>query len=101
MRVAGDLQAVAREALPFEHTHLFNQDLGIHNDPVADDRYGVFVHDARGNEVQRKLLVAAYHGMPGVVAALIADDEIEFAGDEVRDLALAFVTPLRADQNYV
>ena len=101
MRVAGDLQAVAREALPFEHAHLFDQDLRIHNDPVADDRYGVFVHDARGNEVQRELLVAAYHGMSGVVATLIADDEIEFAGDEVRDLALAFVTPLRADQNYV
>ena len=36
-------------------------------------------------------------GVPGVVAALVADDEIRLLRQEVRDLALAFVAPLGTD----
>ena len=35
-------------------------------------------------------------GMPGVRAALIADDGIGIAGQDIDDLALAFVAPLGA-----
>ena len=36
------------------------------------------------------------HGVPGVVAALIARDGRELRREHVDDLALAFVAPLRA-----
>ena len=40
-------------------------------------------------------------GVPGVVAALAADDDVRLAGEDVDDFAFAFVAPLGADQNCV
>jgi hypothetical protein len=37
--------------------------------------------------------------MAGVVAALKAHDDVRVVGEEIDDLALAFVTPLRPDDN--
>jgi len=36
--------------------------------------------------------------MASVVAALIADHALHFFGEEVSDLALAFITPLGTDE---
>ncbi len=46
-------------------------------------------------------LVAVDDGVPGVVAALAADDDLRRAGEHVDDFALAFVTPLRPYENDV
>jgi hypothetical protein len=35
--------------------------------------------------------------VPGVRAAVVADDSVVLAGEEVDDLALAFIAPLEAD----
>ena len=40
-------------------------------------------------------------GVAGVVAALAADDDVGLLGQNVDDLAFAFVAPLGADQNCV
>ena len=74
------------------------------------DHAGRIDHDARGDDAcdagredaarqQRKLidLVADDDGVPGVRAALIADDEVVLAGEDVDDLALGFVAPLQTD----
>ncbi len=37
--------------------------------------------------------------MPGVWAALVAADEVRVEGQQVDDLALAFVSPLRTDDH--
>jgi hypothetical protein len=37
------------------------------------------------------------NGMAGVVAALIASDDVKMWRKQVDDLALAIITPLRAD----
>ena len=39
------------------------------------------------------------HGVPGVVAALVAGDDGERLGEQVDDLALALVAPLGADDD--
>ena len=49
--------------------------------------------------MKRQLLVAVDNGMACVVAALITDDVIVFASNEIGDLAFAFVAPLGANQN--
>src|SRR5438876_952421 len=41
------------------------------------------------------------HGMPGVVTALIARHDRKVRGQQVDDLAFAFVAPLRAQDGYV
>ena len=38
-----------------------------------------------------------YQRMPGIVSSLESDHGIGLLGEKVNDLALAFVTPLRAD----
>ena len=37
-------------------------------------------------------------GVAGVIAALAADDDVRFSGEDVDDFAFAFIAPLRADQ---
>lgn len=37
------------------------------------------------------------HGVPGIGPALITHDGIDVAGQDIHDLALAFVAPLRPD----
>ena len=66
---------------------------------VADDGRDVVVEDAARDELQRERLAADDDGVPGVVAALIAHDDVHLFGDEVGELALALVAPLRADHD--
>src|SRR5690606_38240138 len=46
------------------------------------------------------LPVGRYHGVPGVIAAGIADDVVHPSTEKVGDLTLTFVAPLRTGHNY-
>ena len=50
-----------------------------------------------GMRCSTKELVADLHRVPRVVAALIARHHVEALGQQIDDLALALVAPLRAD----
>ena len=49
--------------------------------------------------MELELLGLDYHGMPGITTALVADDQVGICGEDIGDLALALITPLRADNN--
>jgi hypothetical protein len=51
------------------------------------------------NELQLEHLAVDDDGVPGVVAALIADAHRGFLGEEVGEAALALVAPLHADDH--
>ena len=51
--------------------------------------------------MQNVFFTAVNDGVPGVVAALTADDDVGVPGKDVDDFAFAFIAPLRADQNRV
>ncbi len=51
--------------------------------------------------MQDVAFVAVDDGMPGVVAALAAHDDLRRPGQHVDDLALPFVAPLRSHENDV
>src|SRR5947209_18693890 len=72
----------------FPYTTLFRSHTGLAG-----------MDDARRYEMQRVRLLADFDGVAGVVTALIARDHVEALGEEVNDLALAFVAPLRADDD--
>ena len=57
------------------------------------------VEDPARNELELELAVLGDDGVAGVVAALRADDHIGLCREVVDDLALAFVSPLAADQD--
>ena len=63
----------------------------------ADDAGDARRQDAAGQQRELVDLVADDDRVPGVCAALIADDEVVLAGKEVDDLAFGFVAPLQTD----
>ena len=97
-----DEQAVADvDALAGEGVDLREQRRRVDHHPVADDAAHPRVQDAGGQEVEDELGLAHPHGVTGVVAALITRHDGGAGGEEVDDLALALVAPLRTDDGDV
>jgi hypothetical protein len=59
------------------------------------------MEDTGRNEVEHELPALHEHGMAGVVSALVARHGREVRREHVHDLALALVTPLRAEHGDV
>ena len=97
--IPADPQAFGRHPPGFKRVHLLNEDPWVDDDSVADDRDHVIVEDAAGDQLQGKGLSVDNQGMPGVVAALVADNHRHLTSHEVGELALALVTPLRPDDD--
>ena len=97
--VSADPQAFGRHPSGLKRVHLLDEDPRVDDDSVADDRDDVIVEDAAGDQLQGKGLSVDNQGMPGVVAALVADDHRHLTSHEVGELALALVTPLRPDDD--
>ena len=54
-----------------------------------------------GISFKTKLLLPDKDGVPGVVAALIARDNVEMFGQQVDHVALALIAPLRTEDDNV
>ena len=97
MRAVRDAKVAGADAAALEIGELFAEHLEIHDRAGADDAQRVRIEDARRHEMQLERAVLVDHGVAGVVAALEADDHVRLLRQEVRDLALALVTPLGPD----
>ena len=75
----------------------FEQHCRVDHHAVADDIHGAGVEDARWHDMQLERTALVDDGVAGVVAATIADDQARTLGQQIDDMALAFVTPLGAD----
>ncbi len=93
---AVDVDAGARELVD-----LREQRLRIHDDAVADDAGDAGMQDARRNQPQHELRAVDVDGVPGVVSALVARDDVETRREQVDDLALAFIAPLGAEHSEI
>ena len=87
------------DALALERVELVQEHAGVDHDPVSDDRRDVFVEDPARHELESERLAVHDDGVTGVVAALVADDQVHLLGDEVGELPLSLVAPLRADHD--
>ncbi len=92
-------QRVGVDAAPPQLLELVGQHLGVDHDPVADHARLAGVKDPRGDQVELPRLAVADDRVAGVVAALKSDDRVGALGQEVRDLALALIAPLGADDH--
>ena len=81
--------------------HLLEQRLRRQHHAVADEAGHVVVQDAGGNQPQDGLLAVDDQRVAGVVAALEAHHAGDAVGQQIDDLALAFVAPLGADDDHV
>ena len=102
VRLVADRQAVAHlDAVLRQRLDLLEQRLRIDDDAVADHAADAVVQDAGRQQVQDELRAADQHRVAGVVAALVPGDDREVRGEQVDDLALALVAPLRANHRNV
>ena len=94
--VADEQPAVDVDADPRELVDFREQRLRIDDDAVADDARHAVVQDARRDEMQHELLAFDVYRVTGVVATLVARHDREVRRQQIDDLALALVAPLRA-----
>ena len=79
-----------------ERVELCEEDLRVDDDAVADDRRDRGVQDPARDQLEGELLAVDHDPVPGVVAALVADDDVHLLREEICELALALITPLGA-----
>ena len=99
--VAGEILSRERTSTPraFELLDFLAQRRRAQHDAVADQAQRVVAQDARRDQVQHGLLAGDHQRVAGVVAALEAHDRADVLGQEIDDLALAFVAPLGAEDD--
>src|SRR5207245_8843747 len=69
---------------------------GIHDDAVADHAQNLLAQDARRDVMQGEAPFSGADGVAGVRSSAIPRHDIDPLGQEVNDLALPLVPPLRA-----
>ena len=81
--------------LGFQVIDLFDQDLGVHDDPVADHA-DFLLKDPGRDQVADKLFAIHNHGVAGVVATLEPDHHVGVSGQKINDFSFSLITPLGA-----
>src|SRR5579884_4416415 len=87
------------EAVLLESIHFLQKGNGIEHHAVADDAAAAFTEHATRNKLQHEFLAADDDRVSGIVSAGIACDDVEVLREHIDDLALALISPLRADYN--
>ena len=95
--LAETLQPAHVDAARAQAVDLGGQHLRVDDDAVADDAGLARVEDPARDQVELPGLAVAHDRVPGVVAALEADDRVGPLGEQVDDLALALIAPLGAN----
>ena len=91
-----NLEVLRRDghARVLERGHFLPEVLNVDDDAVAQHVHDAGQADAGRNQMQGKLAVFVHNGVTGVVAALIAADDVVFSGDQVDHTTLALVAPV-------
>ena len=87
------------QARGFQALDLEQQVGRIHHHAIADIAGHAIAHDARGDQLQRGFLAIDDQRVTGIVTTLKTHHARSMVGEPVDDLALAFVTPLGADDD--
>ena len=84
------------DALAVEIVHFLDQHRRVDHNAVADQA-GLALQDTGGHQVADELFTIDDHRVPGIVAALEADDNICARSQKIDDFALALIAPLGSD----
>ena len=96
--LVADLQVLRRDgdAAVAQTPNLVEQVLGVDDHAGTHDVDGLVAQNAGREEIQHELALVVDDGVPGVVAALIAHDNVVFLRQEIDHAALALVAPVDA-----
>src|SRR5690606_5593804 len=98
VRVVRDEQA-SIDLIPqvADHPDFLHHGYGIDHDPISDDAGHVLVENATRNEMEHECLVTPADRVTCVRAALVARYDVHVAAEQINDLALALISPLRSN----
>src|SRR5690349_10524405 len=82
---------------PLKRVDFLDQRERVDHSAIADDAGFVFVQGTGRDQAENIFFTVDHQRMSGIVATLKTYDHVGIGGEEVDDLALALVTPLRAD----
>ena len=90
---------VGPHALGLQAVYFRDQVRRVDDHAVADYAGRAAVQHPRRDQLEDVLVPALHHRVAGIRSALVADDHVGILGQQVHDLALAFVAPLGADHH--
>ena len=86
-------------ALAHQPISFFKEGFRIDDHAVAEDAGLALMHDAGRKQMKYERVVADLNRVTGVMAALIADHDVEPLGEQIDDLAFSFIAPLGSDDS--
>ncbi len=100
VRALGDAEAPrGAHAARFEGVDLVDDGLGVDDRALADQAALPFVENAARHQVEDELLAADHQRVAGVRATGVAHHELGVWREQVDDLPLALISPLRSDND--
>ena len=98
-RPVADFQVVRGDgdALLGNILHFLPQVFRVNGDAVSQDVHDTLPENAGGQQMQGEFAMLIDHGVAGVAAALITDDDVIILGEQIDHASLALVTPVDAD----
>ncbi len=99
--VADDEARADRDPGPLDLVDLREERLRIDHHAVADHARNAFVQDPRRQQAQHELPPVGVDRVAGVVAALVPGDDRKIRREQIDDLALSLVSPLRTEHRDV
>ena len=96
--LVADLQVLRRDgdAAGAQALDLMEHVLGINDHAGAEHVHGLVAQDAARHEIEHELALVVDDGVAGVVAALIAHDDVVLLAEQVDHAAFALVAPVDA-----
>src|SRR5207253_10715522 len=98
VRLPGEVDVSGRAAARLQLVDLGEEDLRI-DDATSADHAGPAGDHAAGNLADLERLAVGDDRVPRIRPALVPADDVRLLGEQVDDLSLAFVSPLRADDH--
>ena len=94
--LVGELQVFGADlhAAGLDGLHLIREVVEVDDHTGAQHTGDIRVQDAGGQKVQDELALFGDDGVPGIVAALIAGNDIGVFGQQVDDAAFALIAPI-------
>ena len=86
-----------RDSLRQEAVDLGEEGLRVEHHAVADEVHDARAEDAHREQVRGVFLVSEADGVAGVSSTTVAHNDLGILGEVIDDLALAFITPLEAE----
>ena len=97
LNAVGNQNLRCRHALRLDRREFLHKRRNVKRDTVADHVGDILGEHARRQEVQRKSAVVVDNRVTRVCTALVANHNVRILCEHVRNLTLAFIAPVGAD----